>query len=274
MQRTHPVTLFVVPCLELACFVAAIAILPFSVALSVAFVLLAAVFLSFALHISYHEVAHRFGRWPTAARLSVGLGLTALMGVSFHSYRIGHFNHHRFDNRLGDFTSTWKIVDGKPVRWGLLPYCLTWPRAYFTWPQLARSALQNGDATRGELLAAAVESLLPLGVVAGLLVWIPAVAVLYMLLIYAGWALVSLHNFGQHPPRHYDGEIEATSYSAPWYNRLTFNNGLHYEHHKDPGIPIAELVPDGAAPQVASSHLLAAFADDVRETAVRHQDPP
>ena len=92
------------------------------------------------------------------------------------------------------------------------------------------------------------------------LYWLsPLALLLYVVLFYVGWCLGSLHNFGQHLPTNYDTPLRATTYSAAWYNRLFFNNGLHFEHHRRPGVPIVKLQPDSEGEPVSVPHLLAAF---------------
>ena len=94
-------------------------------------------------------------------------------------------------------------------------------------------------------------AILGLLLVLGLLSW--KFAVLYAVMVYVGWALVSVHNYGQHPP-HTPAAIP--SFSSRWYNRLFFNNGLHYEHHAEQSRPWHELEADSRAPQIHQSHLL------------------
>ena len=122
-----------------------------------------------------------------------------------------------------------------------------------------KTAVDDGDANAKVLLWARVEAVFLLSWLI-FLTWLsPAAVLLYVSLIYLGWALISLHNFGQHLPRDYGTLYRTTSFQAPWYNRAFFNNGLHFEHHRRPAVPIADLQADEAAEQLTVPHLLAPF---------------
>ena len=254
-MKVTAATLFVLPAIELVFFVLAVTSFQETPVLSVLYLLAAAFFLCLSLHVTYHEVAHHCARWGSKVQIPLGILLSLLMGVSFHAYRMGHFNHHRYNNRLEDFTSTWVQKSGQPVARNLLIYCLTWPRAFlFLLPQ-AKKVLQDGDAIPRDILLCLVESGLLLLLIAGLFSYDWVVAIFYIELAYIGWALIGLHNYGQHLPVKY-GEFVATSYPATWYNRLLFNNGLHYEHHMHPAEPIAKLNADPDAPMIRWPHFI------------------
>jgi fatty acid desaturase len=63
---------------------------------------------------------------------------------------------------------------------------------------------------------------------------------LYYGVFYLGWSLINMHNYGQHLPRERQLEL-GNSFYGRLYNRVFVNNGLHYEHHKEPNIPYWEL---------------------------------
>lgn len=258
--RVSELPLFVVPSIQVLLFCAAVATYPASPGLAIVALLVAALAMCLSLHMSYHEAAHRSARWPAWRRILTGILLTPLLGMSFHAYRVSHWNHHRYNNGLRDFTTTWTLRDGEPRPKNLLWYCLSWPRIFFETSRLFKTALAEGDADARVLTWSSIEGLL-------LLAWLFALASysmtalwLYFGLVYAGWTLISLHNYGQHLPVDYDNWYRTTSYAGPWYNRLLFNNGLHYEHHVSPGAPIAELAPDEDAEPVTVPHLLAPFS--------------
>jgi fatty acid desaturase len=247
------------PIIEAVSFLIAVILIPTYLLLTVLFLGLAALAMCFALHMSYHEVAHRSGNWSAWRQLLTGVFLTPLLGVAFHGYRISHWNHHRYDNGLQDFTTTWKEKNGQPVPKGLFSYCASWPAIFAQAPMLYRKAASDGDATNRDLSWSRLESLF-------LLVWVlflywlrPEAAILYLVLVYVGWMLISLHNYGQHLPTDYETRLRTTSYTASWYNRLFFNNGLHSEHHRRPSVPIAKLQSESESELVSAPHLLAPF---------------
>lgn len=249
--------LYAMPAAEVSFFAGAAAVYPTQPLLGTFMLLLAAVALCLSLHLSYHEAAHRSGRWPTWRRVLTGFLLTPLMGLSFHGYRLSHWNHHRYNNGLADFTTTWKDRNGEPQPQNVLIYCLSWPKVFLNARLQSRVAAADGDASPQILRWSGGETVLQLlGLT--LLAWLsPVVLLLYVTLIYLGWFFVSLHNYGQHLPRRYETSHRTTSFQAHWYNRALFNNGLHYEHHRTPDKPIAELEADDTAELVTVPHLLA-----------------
>ena len=208
---------------------------------------------------SYHEVAHRGSSWPAWRQFATGLLLTPLLGVAFHGYRISHWNHHRYNNGLEDFTSTWKDEHGLPMPRNLFFYSVSWPKVFLYAPLLFKKVIHDGDAAHRDLLWCRAESLFQFAWLAFLYWLSPLALLLYVALIYVGWVLISLHNFGQHLPTNYDSRLRTTSYNAAWYNRFFFNNGLHSEHHRRPSVPIAVLQPENDSESVTAPHLLAAF---------------
>ncbi len=245
--------------MESAFFLVAVAVSGTRPVLAALLILMAALALCLSLHMSYHEAAHRSGSWPDWRRILTGLLLTPLMGASFHGYRVSHWNHHRYDNGLEDFTTTWKGGEGDPQPKHLLSYCLSWPKIFIEGPVLFKTAVNDGDANAKILRWARGEAVFLLSWLI-FLAWLsPITILLYVSSIYLGWALISLHNFGQHLPRDYGTPYRTTSFQAHWYNRLFFNNGLHFEHHRRPAVPIADLHADEAAELVAVPHLLAPF---------------
>ena len=105
MTRVSVLTLFLLPAIELVLFVLAVASFADRPVVAILLLLGAAFFLCLSLHVTYHEVAHHCARWGLAVEIPLGFLLSLLMGISFHAYRMGHFNHHRYSNRLEDFTS-------------------------------------------------------------------------------------------------------------------------------------------------------------------------
>lgn len=257
ISQPSPLPLYLLPAAQAALFVAAVNVFPDTPLLALVLLLLAALALCLSLHMSYHEAAHRSSNWPQWRRFFTGLLLTPLLGMSFHGYRLSHWNHHRYNNGLRDFTSTWTRRDGVPRPKNLVWYCLSWPRVFFETPNQFKTALAEGDADIRILIWSTAETLLQLTLLVLIGSYSMAALLLYVNLIYVGWALISLHNYGQHPPDEYDNWYRTASYRADWYNRLLFNNGLHYEHHVAPSVPIARLSADSEAKVISVPHLLA-----------------
>lgn len=245
--------LFVYPAIELAGFMAALWSGHAGAPLWLTLALLGgtALAFSFALHISFHEWMHqgRSGGLPGEFMIS------ALMGMPAEGYRWHHQNHHQHENALEDFSTTWRAGAQGPEPQGWLSYAVGWPR------QLARSA--------ASLRARDVAGTLPDGVKVRLrrqkrflqvlffamLVVSWKVALAWFATLYAGWVLVSVHNYGQHPPVDYGSRV-STSYRGALYNAITCANGLHHEHHRDPALPWEQLTPADGAPLVTRPHLL------------------
>jgi fatty acid desaturase len=212
---------------------------------------LASVLLCLSVHVSLHEAVHQtaLARSPLA-----GPFFSLVIGLPFQGYRWHHLNHHRWNNTLPDYSTTWRPGPGGPRPWPLWRYVLGWPRQLVRSGLAMRAAYAAGAipvrvhrATRGE------QATLLLALVA-LLAFAPLAAAGYLLVVYVGWALIALQNYGQHPPREYGRDLPTSYYSA-LYNRLLFQNGLHAEHHERPHVPWHALVADPQAP-IHAPHLL------------------
>lgn len=249
--------LLVFPLVQTAAFVAACMALRSSVALAFALMVLSALFLSFSLHITYHYHVH-FKRRSRLANRALDLAITAVLGLPFHYYQMLHWNHHKYDNRIGDFTSTWKLVEGKPVAKRFLPYALLWP---FSGNVRSREQLRIAAAEgyfKPRDRRAMRQEVLVLLAVYGVLAYLgPALALLYLGTVYLGWCFVTMHNYGQHLPEVY-GETKGNSYYHPLYNRLTLYNGLHNEHHTRPGLRYWDL-SGPAVSEIRHPHLFEGF---------------
>lgn len=239
------------PVMEVACFAAAVAFGPEQPLAALGMLALTAVMLCFALHITYHEWVHQGHPGGLAGELVI----SALIGLPLDGYRWHHLNHHRHENALEDYSTTWEPGPQRPVAQVWWRYVLGWPR------QLVRSAKDMRERDRAGMLPPGLGARVrrqkrALGALfVTLLVVRWPVALAYLLTTYAGWALVSLHNFGQHPPVSY-GDALATSYRGSLYNLVFCQNGLHHEHHRDPALPWDRLVPLEGAPLVERPHLL------------------
>jgi fatty acid desaturase len=211
---------------------------------------LAPLLLCLSVHVSLHEAVHQpaLARFPLAGPI-----LTLVMGLPFQGYRWHHLTHHRWNNALPDYSTTWRPGPDGPRPWPLWRYVLGWPR------QLVRSGLAMRAAYRQGGIPASVhratrreQATLLAALAAGALVH-PRAAGAYVAVVYVGWALIALQNYGQHPPRVYGHELP-TSYYAALYNRLLFRNGLHAEHHARPHLPWYDLQA-APHPPIRAPHL-------------------
>lgn len=245
MHRSLHLALF--PLAELATLGSALALVPAHPLSAAALGLVAALALDFSVHIALHELVHVSGEADDPWRRALGWGATLLAGLPFDGYRWHHYNHHRFANAPGDFSSTL----GRRA----LEYALRWPSQTIAARADFQARLLAGEAPRwiADRITAQKRLLALLLVALALFSW-KALA-LYVAVIYVGWALVSVHNYGQHPPDARDGA--ATSFAHPLYNRIFCNNGIHFEHHDRPGAPWHALVAEPTAPEpVEWPHLL------------------
>jgi fatty acid desaturase len=244
----------VLPLLQVAVFVASCWIAPSQPWVAGALFLASAVLLCLSVHVGIHEAVHHpeLARFPLA-----GPVLSLAMGLPFQGYRWHHLNHHRWNNELPDYSSTWRGTAAGPRPWPLLPYVLGWPRQLVRSGLAMRAADAAGQVPPRVKRAIRVEQATLLVTVAVLAAFAPGVALRYLALVYVGWALIALQNYGQHPPREY-GREAPTSYYSALYNRLLFRNGFHAEHHERPQVPWYAIAasPRGS---IRAPHLLHPF---------------
>jgi fatty acid desaturase len=204
-------------------------------AAALGFCLLASLFLSYSVHITFHEIAHQTSL--STPRL-FAYPITLLMGIPFDGYRVHHFNHHAHNNNWRDFSSTWRLGPQ-----GLTPrnpwhYVLGWPlylaatRKSLLYPHRRKQVpvrLFKGIREQKFLLLAAWAALAAVS---------PWFLLFYLVTVYGGWCWISLHNYLQHPPV---PSKKIQSFRNPAYNLVFCNNGLHAEHHAQPGAPWPSL---------------------------------
>lgn len=247
--NAFPWALSIFPLLELGCFVAGAALLERSPALSVALLLLASLNLSFGIHIFFHECVHRSSHYSALFKSAASI----MIGLPFDGYRVHHYNHHAFENGPRDFSSTWIYRGDQKIAHSVWSYTFGWPRQLVA---SVKSRIPFGAtperADRIKKRIPSQKSALLLAMLAMLLIdW--KILLLYLALIYLGWAFTSLHNYGQHPPIEGAG---VSTYAGKRYNALFFNNGLHWEHHARPAVPWNALTPDAGSPRIRSAHIL------------------
>ncbi len=227
---------------------------------AILFLPLSAFFLNFSLHITYHYTVH-FPFKSAALQQLAGIAKTLLMGLPFHYYLMSHWNHHKHNNGLDDFTTTWKAVDNQIVPKNVFIYALFWP---FSSSKSLPLQIEQGRKEGYCTPRVQKRMLIELG---ALLVWVAFMALYawpwlcgYYVMVYIGWMLIALQNYGQHLPQQY-GAPKANTYLSRWYNWLFINNGLHEEHHEEPAKSYWELKPQAQTPHsvIAKPHLIEPF---------------
>lgn len=251
MRRLLPLAVF--PVALVAGYVTACVIGPEQPWLALVWFALAVLAHDATVHVFLHECVHAI----PVGRMDGGVAmlLSLLAGLPFDGYRQHHENHHRHDNGPGDWSSTWHWrADGSRRPKGRVGYVLGWlvALARARRAMLAAGVSATDAPERTRRLGAQRTVLMLFLLVLALASWRWALA--YMALVYCGWAMVSLHNYGQHLP--VEGAAPTTTFSWRWYNRMTGNNGLHTEHHAQPGKAWHDLRPDPAAHQVPLPHPL------------------
>jgi fatty acid desaturase len=246
----------VFPVLEVVTFGSSCLLASSQPGLAGALLLTASLLLCLSVHVSVHEAVHhpRLARFPLSGPL-----FSIVIGLPFQGYRWHHLNHHRWNNALEDYSSTWRTTREGPRPWALWRYVLGWPRQLVRSGLAMRTADAAGEVPRAIRRAIRLEQATVLLLIAGLGVFVPRLALQYLALVYVGWALIALQNYGQHPPRAY-GVERPTSYYSALYNRLLFRNGLHAEHHDEPQRAWSELEAGAQAP-IHAPHLLQPFVE-------------
>jgi fatty acid desaturase len=197
-----------------------------------------ALLMNFSLHITVHHYVHFRFRPKWLDRIFELLN-TLIIGMPFGFYRMQHLNHHRHNNLIGDFTSTWKQKNEEIVASNHITYSFLW---FFnsTVKKSIQQAKSEGDLSQERQLRMKIE-LVFLTIFYGVLFYLnPIFALAYFGLFYFGWCFIATSNFGQHLPLVY-GQTVGHSFYNKFYNWLFFNNGLHYEHHAHPDLDYPDL---------------------------------
>ena len=247
INKPYPWKLAVYPLLELLFFIAAN--LADNLFLSFFLILLAGVFLSFSIHVFFHECVHARAEYP----LAVNIIHTLFLGLPFDGYRVHHYNHHTYSNSAHDFSTTWQQKNGKKTAFKPCQYAFGWLRQLSRAIHEAEPFSQSlGDVAK---IKARIEpQKIALFLFCILLAFIGLKTfVLYFALVYFGWAFSALHNYGQHPPLE---EEQICTFAGKTYNLVTFNNGLHWEHHNKPGLSWDQLELDEKSERIKLPHLL------------------
>lgn len=232
------IALHIFPLLQVMFFIGALSIYKENIIWALVLGVASALFMNFSLHIVVHHYVHfRFKlKWLNHM---FELFYTLIISMPFKFYRMQHLNHHRYNNLIGDFTSTWKQEKEEIIPTKYFYYSFLW----FIGTPLLKSIKQaesEGDLSEEEHTWMKIE-LVFLAVFYGVLFYLnPVFALAYIGLFYLGWCLIATTNFGQHLPLVY-GQTIGHSFYNKFYNWLFFNNGLHHEHHAHPSLDYPDL---------------------------------
>ena len=247
--------LHIFPLLQAACFISALILLDSNLLLSLLFLFASALFLNFSLHITIHHFVH-FRLKAKTINTILEFVYTILLALPYSFYRMQHYNHHRYDNRIGDMTSTWEKKNDEITPKSFFNYSFFWFLNGSLKTALA-IASRDGDINNKEKRKIRHQIFAILSVY-GLLMWLNLwYGLAYLSLFYVGWSFISITNYGQHLPIKYDS-TDAYSYPNKLYNGVFFNNGLHLEHHLEPHLDYPELKSKNDS-KITWPHLLIAF---------------
>lgn len=251
----YKLALHIFPILQTFCFITALFLQESHFTYSLLLLFCTALFLNFSLHITIHHFVH-FTPKNKVIRVLLELIYSILLALPYSFYRMQHFNHHRYNNKIGDFTSTWEkkkdIIYAKPF----FKYTFLW-FLNGSMKALFHKAISDGDLNTREKTKIRVQFLLILAMCFILIILNPLYALAYVLMFYIGWSLIALTNYGQHLPVEYDS-TPAYSYHNSFYNSIFFNNGLHLEHHLEPHLNYPDLKPMKQS-KIAWPHLIIVF---------------
>jgi fatty acid desaturase len=247
--------LLLFPALQLTMFIISILLLKEQPALAALSILVSSIAMSLTLHITIHEQVHHplFYQRLNPIVHSVA---SILIGAPFSGYKWHHWNHHRHNNGPGDYSSTWyEGADGLTPK-GRISYSLGWPVTLARAQRSMSKEVELGEVPDEILKEISWQKIItPAFIFALWIIGTPILALAYVTHVYFGWAMISSHNYSQHPPLRGHATL-STSFKNRMYNRLFFNNGLHFEHHYAPSIPHNRLYPMEEAPSVRLPHLM------------------
>lgn len=199
---------------------------------------ISALFLNFSLHITVHHYVHFRFKSKWLDRL-LEIFYTLIISMPFNFYRMQHYNHHRYNNLIDDFTSTWKQEKKKIIPTNYFYYSFLWFINSPVKNDIYQAKLE-GDLSEERHKRMKVEFIILALFYVTLLLINPIFALAYGGVFYLGWSFIATTNYGQHLPLIY-GQTIGHSFYNRFYNWLFFNNGLHYEHHAHPSIDYLDL---------------------------------
>jgi fatty acid desaturase len=255
MNKKH-ILLFLFPTLQVIFFVLALFFMQSEFLLSVIYLFFSIIFLNFSLHISVHYHVH-FKYKNTFLNFIIDCIYSVLLALPFHFYKMQHFNHHRYNNLINDFTSTWKKEGAEIKSRNFIDYSFFWIFRRLSFKKMKALALNDGDFKIEWISKIRIELLFIFCTYSILVLINPFFIIYYICMFYIGWSFIAMHNFGQHLPIRY-GDTLAYSFYNKFYNFIFFNNGLHYEHHNNPQKDYWELKSENAL-QNKLPHLIDGF---------------
>jgi fatty acid desaturase len=176
---------------------------------------------------------HVFAAW-----ISIFYGYPTFAWIPTHN-----LNHHRFVNREGDATITWRITNRHNVLVALSyffvsSYYQSEPiKEYIRNARLKNPALYRRILTQYAVWGGSYALMLALavwlhGARTGLYVWAFSIGVPAL---FSLWTIM-LFNYDQHAHADaFSDSDHSRSFTSPLLNFLLFNNGYHAAHHEQPG---------------------------------------
>lgn len=244
--------LHIFPLLEVIFFILALLWFSKNLYISVAFIVMAALFLNFSLHITVHHLVH-FKFKSKFVNVLFEFLYSILLVLPFSFYKLQHINHHRYNNSIKDITSTYKLKNNQLVSKSWFRYCFLWfivtPSKHF-WEE-AKEVHTN------EMFKLKIQALSIVLVYVILAIINPWFVLYYVFVFYFGWMFIALTNYGQHLPIQKNNPNTFSFYN-PIYNFIFFNSGLHHEHHINANKNYNELQPKNTN-KLKLPHLLAGF---------------
>jgi fatty acid desaturase len=199
-------------------------------------------------------IAHNHNHCPTFAHKTANQVFATWIAI-FYGYPTfawiptHNLNHHKFVNRAGDATITWRYTDKHnalvaftyPVvssYWQSDPIKAFIKKARTTNPKLFRMIISQYVIVFGSQLGLLTLAIGLHGIKTGLFVWslaclIPA--------LFALWTIM-LFNYEQHVHTDpWSKHNHSRSFDGKLVNFFLFNNGLHAAHHENPGTHWSKL---------------------------------
>ena len=199
-------------------------------------------------------IAHNHNHCPTFSRKSANQAFANWISI-FYGYPTfawiptHNLNHHKFVNRAGDATITWRHTNAHnalvaftyPVvssYWQSDPIKAFIRKARAQNPRLYRTIISQYVIWVGSHLALIALAIGVHGVKAGLMVWVYACLIPAM---FALWTIM-LFNYEQHVHTDpWSKHNHSRSFTSRLTNFFLFNNGLHAAHHENPGTHWSKL---------------------------------
>ena len=167
--------------------------------------------------------------------LTLFYGFPAFAWIPTHN-----MNHHKFVNREGDQTLTYRFTH----RNNLLTL-ITYPAvsAYYQQSSIRNFLFRQWAINRRRFMLC-LSQYLVLALFVGTALWLDWRKALLFIVIphQIGLFTVLVFNYLQHVGANPHSEVDhSRNIVGPWMNRLLFNNGFHTVHHDEPGLHWSEL---------------------------------